>query len=349
MAQTVKELIRKAILEVAEKNKKFQAPDVMEALDERVSRQYVTNSIKELVDSGKLLREGGGRYTYYALPQYAEYLGKQIKRHLVNKGLKEHEVLDDIEQQAPFLRSMKENVSSIFTYAFSEMLNNAIDHSESKDIRTTVSHVDDELNFVVDDSGVGVFKNVQRKKKLSTELEAITELLKGKTTTAPQAHSGEGIFFTSKIADVFTLDSYKYRLRVDNTLPDVFIEELQDEVKGTRVSFKISLASKKHLNDVFSKYQTSTEEMAFDKTEILVKLYTMGTIYVSRSQARRVMDGLDKKFKVIVLDFDKVPTVGQAFSDEIFRVFRLKNPNITVKAVNMNEAVEFMINRVAKE
>ena len=73
----------------------------------------------------------------------------------------------------------------------------------------------------------------------------------------------------------------------------------------------------------------------------------MGTIYVSRSQARRVLNNLDK-FKSVILDFDKVPTIGQAFADEIFRVFAQRHPEIEIKAINMNEAVEFMANRVEK-
>jgi hypothetical protein len=54
------------------------------------------------------------------------------------------------------------------------------------------------------------------------------------------------------------------------------------------------------------------------------------------------------KFEMIILDFDKVPTVGQAFADEIFRVFRNKYPKIKVIPINMNESVEFMIKRAEK-
>ncbi|MEK7515598.1 MAG: DUF4325 domain-containing protein, partial [Patescibacteria group bacterium] len=46
------------------------------------------------------------------------------------------------------------------------------------------------------------------------------------------------------------------------------------------------------------------------------------------------------------LDFGRVPTIGQAFADEIFRVFRLKYPQIRIQTVNANEAVKFMIDRV---
>ena len=71
----------------------------------------------------------------------------------------------------------------------------------------------------------------------------------------------------------------------------------------------------------------------------------MGTIYISRSQARRILVGLEK-FESIILDFTRVPTVGQAFADEIFRVFKNKYPKKKIIAINTNEAVKFMINRV---
>lgn len=54
---------------------------------------------------------------------------------------------------------------------------------------------------------------------------------------------------------------------------------------------------------------------------------------------------IEKNFKVLVLDFDKVPTIGQAFADEIFRVFTAKHPGVEIRCVNMNENVEFMIKR----
>jgi hypothetical protein len=57
------------------------------------------------------------------------------------------------------------------------------------------------------------------------------------------------------------------------------------------------------------------------------------------------LNGLDK-FKNIVLDFDKVPTAGQGFADEIFRVFQSKHPDIVISSINTNEAVQFMIDRV---
>jgi len=93
-------------------------------------------------------------------------------------------------------------------------------------LEVSIEETDKNIGFKVFDDGIGVFRNIMQKKQLSSELEAIQELLKGKTTTLPHSHSGEGIFFTSKIADIFILESFEYRLRVDNTINDVFIEKL---------------------------------------------------------------------------------------------------------------------------
>ncbi len=335
--------IQEQIQAVAKNKKVFKTSDVAKEAPE-FSRQYISSIISDQVRKGTLVREGSGRWSTYALPQYKDYLGHRLRRRLKLNGLKEHEVLDDIMRVSTLLTRIPENIQSIFNYAFSEMLNNAIDHSRSKNAVTEVIEEDEGLKFIVDDFGVGVFRNVMQERNLNSELEAIQDLLKGKTTTAPQAHSGEGIFFTSKAADVFMLESFGLRLRIDNKIKDIFVEEVGTEKKGTRVTFEVSTKSKKHLADLFAKYQTHSEEPAFDKTEIQVRLYTMGTIYVSRSQARRVLTGLNK-FRTVILDFENVPTIGQAFADEIFRVFKNANPNITIKIANANEAVQFMIIR----
>ncbi len=311
-----------------------------------VSRQYATRILKELTLGGMLIKIGTTNGTAYVSPTSKTVLDKIVKKTLVNEQLEEFTVFQDLQKKAAFLLLLDENIQSIFTYAFSEMLNNAIEHSGSKKIQI---EIEKGKNFIfrINDTGIGVFRNIMKGRKLRSETEAVQDLLKGKTTTQPQAHSGEGIFFTSKIADRFILESFGYKLTIDNRIGDVFLEEAKRSKKGTRVTFEIDTASKKHLNDVFARYQTDPSEHAFDKTEIQIKLYTMGTIHVSRSQARRVLSGLEK-FRTIIMDFEKVPTVGQAFADEIFRVFKLKHPAITVQPVNMNSAVTFMVERVEK-
>ena len=313
-----------------------------------LSRQQANNVINQLVREGRLIRIGKPPHIAYFAPGHHKLSQAGFTRTFRNQDLKEHEVLERVKEELGSISQLPENIRSIFDYAFSEMLNNAIEHSESKQIKIDVGREKDSLVFVVEDFGIGVFKNIMKKKGLSSALEAIQDLLKGKMTTQPQAHSGEGIFFTSRVADLFILESFDYRLRRDNIVNDIFVEKIDPSVtKGTKVIFRINKKSTKHLNDVFKEYQTGNTKLGFDKTEIKVKLYIMGTIYVSRSQARRILAGLDQ-FESIIIDFKKVPTIGQAFADEIFRVFKSKYPQKTVIPVNANEAVQFMIDRVAK-
>ena len=336
--------LQKKILGYAEKNKKFRTSDVLEDLKHQYSRPYISRTLGDMTSKKLLSRAGSGPRVFYALPKNEDFLSDRIRRRLKNTNLKEHEVVEKLMGQVPFLGNLKDNVRSVFDYAFSEMLNNAIEHSKSEWIEIEVRKDSNYLLFEVRDFGIGVYNNVMNERNLNSELEAIQDLLKGKVTTQPQSHSGEGIFFTSKSGDLYYLDSFGYRLLVNNEINDVFVEEI-NSIKGTRVIFKIKLNSPRHLNDIFNKYQSEPESYAFDKTEVLIKLYKMGTIHVSRSQARRVLSGLDK-FKKVIFDFDSVPTVGQAFADEIFRVFAQNNPEMELTPINMNEAVEFMVKRV---
>ncbi|PJE72887.1 MAG: hypothetical protein COV00_02870 [Candidatus Tagabacteria bacterium CG10_big_fil_rev_8_21_14_0_10_40_13] len=166
----------------------------------------------------------------------------------------------------------------------------------------------------------------------------------------PRTHSGEGIFFTSKAGDMFTLDSFGQMLVINNLTHDISARHTPVVKRGTRVILKIKTDSDRHLNDIFKKYTNINDDSdyGFDKTEIRVKLYTSGGVHISRSQARRILKDLEK-FKVILLDFENVPLVGQAFVDEIYRVFQNAHPDILIQEENMSEGVRFMVERAKNE
>ncbi|MBI5079259.1 DUF4325 domain-containing protein [Candidatus Wolfebacteria bacterium] len=312
------------------------------------TRQYASQVLRVMVNAGKIVKFGSTRSAFYTLPEFIDKIGPSaVKKRLKNKDIKEHEVFDSLISAFPAFRVAPENVQSIAHYAFSEMLNNAIEHSRSKNIEVEMESDGGIIRFVINDFGIGVFRNVMKKRNLKSELEAMQDLLKGKVTTDPKAHTGEGIFFTSKVADRFVLESFGYRMVIDNTIPDVFFQEEKRINRGTRVIFTIARKSDRHLNKIFEKYQSRPGSYAFDKTEIHIRLFTMGTVYVSRSQARRILVGLEK-FKKIILDFDRVPNIGQAFADEIFRVFQNRYPKISIEPINMNETIRFMIERAEK-
>lgn len=340
------------ILELINRQGKATSREIIESIG--VSRQYVNLVISELVAEGKVFKIGGTRGAFYVskdyLDEHPESVPMIFRKRYVNQSLEEHKVFLEIEDKLPRLKELPENIRSIFTFAFSEMFNNAIEHSNSKIIALEVVLRDKLLSFAVNDAGVGVFRNIMRKRKLKSEIEAIQDLLKGKTTTMPRTHSGEGIFFTSKVGDVFILDSFGQMLIIDNTIHDVSARVTPAIKRGTRVIFKINADSERHLNDVFKKYTNidNDSDYGFDKTEIRVKLFTSGGVHISRSQARRILEGLEK-FKVILLDYENVPLVGQAFTDEIYRVFQNKHPDIVIQEENMSEGVKFMVERAKGE
>lgn len=319
-----------------------------------VSRQYVNVLLAQQITDGHFFKIGKTRYAYYVSRAYAdahpEVIPHAFTKRYRNTNLEEHHALLEIEAALPSFQHLPENVRSIFTFAFSEMLNNAIEHSQSKyvSVEVTISH--DAVAFIVNDHGIGVFRNVMQKRGLSSEIAAVQDLLKGKTTTMPKSHSGEGIFFTSKAGDIFILESFGRVLSIDNQVDAVNTHRVGSSKRGTRVIFRVGMDANRHLNDVFKRYTnvSSEHDYGFDRTEIRVRLYTAGGVHISRSQARRILEGLEK-FKVVLFDYDQVPLVGQAFADEIYRVFHHRHPEIQLENEHMSPGVRFMVERSQHE
>ena len=129
----------------------------------------------------------------------------------------------------------------------------------------------------------------------------------------------------------------------DNVLDDWFYTTSPIK-KGTKITLWISKHCVRILKNIFLAYM-NPEDHRFEKTEILVELAKQGgERYISRSQAKRILVGLEK-FSRIMLDCRGVETVGQGFVDEIFRVFQNQYPSIQINYCNANEAVTFMIKR----
>ncbi|MCC6864586.1 MAG: DUF4325 domain-containing protein [Ignavibacteria bacterium] len=332
--------ISSIILKYVSEKQIFKIKDIVKVTG--LSQPYINRIVNILIENGLLVKSGNGKNTIYTKPGYN--LSKdtdKIKLRFINKGLSESDVLEDINRRTSIFNSSKKNVQSIAEYAFNEMLNNAIEHSNGENITISAERANGIIRFDITDNGIGIFNNLAKKFKLKNEIEAVQELLKGKKTTFPAAHSGEGIFFTSKASDTFIIQSSGKKLFVNNLINDLILTNSKVNT-GTKVTFTLSEKSVKELNKIFDEY--TDEDFEFNKTKIHVKLYKHGTEYLSRSQARRILAGLEK-FKFILLDFKDVIEAGQAFSDEIFRVFKNSNPDKKIEYINANDNVEFMIKR----
>ena len=310
------------------------------------SRVYVQRQFRQLVDEGRLVLVGKANTAHYVLlagDTKEKIKRKQLRVHriLLNRNLHEDRVLRGIKDESGIFVDLRQNVAAVLEYAFTEMLNNAIEHSGSERIEITMARTPADVRFEVVDRGIGIFNNILAKKHLGSEMEAIQALLKGKETTAPEAHSGEGIFFTSKVADSLVFRSSHKKLVFDNLAEDIYVKDIKD-MRGTKVFFLVHLDTRKTLREAFARY--TDDSYQFSRTGVHVKLYQKGVEYVSRSQARRILAGMEK-FKTIELDFSEVNTAGQAFADEIFRVWHSRYPKIRIIPVNANDNVMFMIKR----
>ena len=328
-------LIQKFILEHVEKHPR----DIVTALGEKFgfSRQRAHLYLAREVKKGSILKTGHTRWTQYFLAggKHIEFIEK------IKPGLAEDLVWSKYVK--PMILSCSQNIYHICAYGFTEIFNNAIDHSKGTTIFTDVEIKNNNLTIEIMDNGIGIFKKIQNALRLDSMKEAILHLSKGKFTTDPSNHTGEGIFFTSRIFDTFSILSSNMYYSFQNEEWFLSPEKNENFGQGTLIKMVISLDSKKTTKEIFDQY--TDQEIGFGKTIVAVALSAdPNDPHISRSQAKRLLMGLEK-FRTIVLDFKGVSSVGQAFVDEVFRVFQNEHPGITLHYVNANEDVESMIKR----
>lgn len=330
------ENIRQFILDNVEHNPKNIVALTSSAYD--ISRQAVNKHIKRLVEQNSLLERGATRNKHYILHP----LVKWEHIYTLEGSLAEDVVWrSDISE---FINDLPDNVKDIWHYGFTEILNNAIDHSSGTQVHIRVTKTATTTEIVIYDNGEGIFKKIQRELDLSDERHSVLELAKGKLTTDPDNHTGEGIFFSSRMFDDFAILSGGVYFSHKHDQVEDWIQERQKFQSGTGVFMELSnntARTSKHIFDSF----TSGDEYGFTKTVVPVRLTQYGDDkLVSRSQAKRLLVRVER-FRTVIFDFDEVETVGQAFADEIFRVFKLQHADMDLIYLNANEQVTQMITR----
>jgi anti-sigma regulatory factor (Ser/Thr protein kinase) len=259
------------------------------------------------------------------------------------RGLGESQVWADVVSRSA-LRDLEEPARGLFRYALTELVNNAIDHSDAQEVEVLVAREGSQFAFEVVDRGIGIFERLRLGLSLGSALEALQELSKGKVTTQPDRHTGEGIFFSSKIADVFEIESGDLHWIIDNVQGDMAVLEVAPRA-GTRVRFAADRAIARTLEATLSEY--TDEDYAFHRTRVVVRLFNLDVRFVSRSEAKRLLHGLER-FREVVLDFAGVQGIGQGFADEVFRVWARAHPETRLEPVRMLGPVAFMLERARR-
>jgi len=308
-----------------------------------LSRVAVVNRLRSLAKAGVLTAQGNTKARRYKLA----IISGNKKTLQIAPDLTEDQVW--MREVKPHLAGVKDNVLSICAHGVTEMFNNVIDHSESSTAMIFVCQDAAEILITIRDYGVGIFNKIQKALNLSDPQHAILELTKGKLTTDKSKHTGEGIFFTSRMFDVFVISSGTLVFNRHRSTDDWLFESDSAPVNGTDVLMKIATNATHTTKDIFDKYRAEFDEFGFSKTIIpLALLKYEGEQLISRSQAKRLMSRIDQ-FKEIILDFKGVTSIGQAFADEVFRIYRREHPQVHINPVHMTADVIRMIQRVVSE
>jgi anti-sigma regulatory factor (Ser/Thr protein kinase) len=307
--------------------------DVVRALG--VSAATAHRLLRSLVVTGALVLEGKGRA--------ARYRFRPLRHRFRRVGLEEDRVWQRIAAEIARTRPLDPADAQSLEYAATEVLNNAVEHSAGASVVVEVDFAPHRRTVAsVRDDGVGVFHRLCTDFGFASPQEAIVQLEKGKLTSDPVRHSGEGLFFSSKAVTRFRLESNRVAWVVDGPANDSGIAA-SSVARGTLVTLEIERGRTPRLADLFARY-TDTETLKFTRTRATVKLGLLGRALVSRSEAHRLVEGLPK-FTHVTLDFSGVDVVGQGFCDEVFRVFGRAHPTVQLEPVAMNDAIAFMVAR----
>lgn len=308
-----------------------------------ISRSAVLKHIQQLINDNLLTVKGRTKDRSYALIPM-ETSNTTIS---ITPDLEEDVVWRNYAQK--ILKKLSKNIYDICQYGFTEIVNNVIDHSEGTLLTIEISLSATTVTMWIIDNGIGIFRKISTELNLENDLHAVLELSKGKLTTDPERHTGEDIFFVSRIFDEFHISSNEIHF-IHYKDGDDWATKIQNsgkgEKSGTAVCMKINTNSKTIIGDIFDEFASEHDNYGFSRTivPVLLAQYSKENL-ISRSQAKRLLARFDK-FKEVILNFKNVETIGQAFADEVFRVFANKYPNIRLSYINTNEQVKKIILRV---
>ena len=290
--------------------------------------------ITELIEQGKIERVKRGEYRL-SREKYDFHFTKA-------DGDLDDDMFIMNEKIYPLVEGFPVNVQNIWSYAVSEMINNVIDHSEAENVYMSVIQNARETTVIIRDDGMGIFNKLKEHYGFRSFSDIAAELSKGKLTTDAANHSGEGLFFTSRMMDAFFVysDGHYYSMDKYSNEWENYISD--GEMKGTLVYLSLSNDTRRTAKDVFDIY--TDDDGGFRRTEIRIST-VFDKAPVSRSQAKRLCNRLEE-FGEVTLDFADVSWAGQGFIHQIFVVFAGQHPDIKLITVNATPDVQAMIRHV---
>ena len=242
--------------------------------------------------------------------------------------------------------ALPDTVARMAQHAFTELLNNAIEHSGGSSVTVSMRQTPLQLQLLVSDDGRGIFDAIGETYQIDHPAEAMLELAKGKLSTCPDRHSGRGLFFTARLADVIDLHANDVAFQQRDWQRQQWQRRRPACRRGSSVYVAICMDTTRTLDDVLRRYSLDGEGYGFDRTVVPLRLISSPQVALaSRAQARRVASRL-QCFRRVELDFDGLADIGHGFADELLRVFQHQHPEVDLVPVNMAPAVARLVDSV---
>ena len=130
-----------------------------------ISRQAVNKHIKILIKDAKIIKRGTTRDAIYSPASDSTPIAPTISlnRSYLLKNLEEDAVFKQFANLVKLKSVVKLNAYDIISYIFTEILNNAIDHSESDRCKINITITNYEVQIKIRDYGIGLYYSIYRK------------------------------------------------------------------------------------------------------------------------------------------------------------------------------------------
>lgn len=299
-----------------------------------ISRRRAMGLLRKLVATQWLQSLGTPRR-----PHYAPGALRQVVQRYALAGLQE-----DLPWRRDFAPCfvLPPAVQRMAQHAFTELLNNAIEHSGGQQVTVSMRQTPLQLQLLVSDDGCGLFQRIAESFAIDDPQLAMLELSKGKLTSAPDCHSGHGLFFSARLADVFDIHANAAAFQRRSWESRPWRAGRPATRQGTSIYLAIQLDTPRTLDAVLRAHSVQGQ-YHFDRTEVPLHLLGGATrSLASRADARRVAARL-AGFQRAELSFEGVDDIGHGFADELFRVFQRDNPALQLVPVGMNRGVQAMV------
>ncbi|MBI5720123.1 MAG: DUF4325 domain-containing protein [Burkholderiales bacterium] len=316
--------------------------DLAGHLEQRLAlgRRGVRTLLERLQSAQWLVREGTVRH-----PRWRPGPLRQVVMTYALAGLEEdlpwrHDFAPCFELPAP--------VRTMVRHAFTELLNNAVDHSGGTQVTVSMRQTPQQLQLLVSDDGCGLFRRIGEHFAIGDPALAMLELAKGRLTSQPARHCGQGLVTICRLADVFDVraNTARFQRRAWGATAWHGMPALPalSERPGTSIYLAISLDTTRTLASVLAALGSEAAGYALERTRVPLNLLVAddSASLVSRAEARRVAARL-ATFQRAEIDFAGIDDIGHAFAHELFSVFHGAHPEVELVPVSATPHIAAII------